>query len=92
MLIPTLANRVVTLRPLHATDGEALQCVRVQLTTDVINEHSRQAILRLSASQEGIIRNGWIMPEAASSHLPFQHHRRGMAGHQEWLTAPLACA
>jgi RimJ/RimL family protein N-acetyltransferase len=42
---------------------EELQCVRVQLTTDEINEKSRNAILRLGAKQEGIVRNERIMPD-----------------------------
>jgi len=41
---------------------EQLRCVRVQFTTDVLNERSRAAILRLGAVQEGIIRNERIMP------------------------------
>jgi RimJ/RimL family protein N-acetyltransferase len=44
----------------HAFD--ALGCVRVQFTTDVLNARSRQAILRLGAVEEGIIRNERIMP------------------------------
>ena len=42
---------------------ETLNCVRVQLTTDEINEKSRNAILRLGAQQEGIVRNERIMPD-----------------------------
>jgi RimJ/RimL family protein N-acetyltransferase len=42
---------------------EQMQCVRVQFTTDVLNERSRTAILRLGAVQEGIIRNERIMPD-----------------------------
>ena len=42
---------------------EMLNCVRVQLTTDEINEKSRNAILRLGAQQEGIVRNERIMPD-----------------------------
>ena len=42
---------------------EAMDCVRVQLTTDEINENSRRAILRLGAKQEGIVRNERIMPD-----------------------------
>lgn len=42
---------------------EQLRCVRVQLTTDVLNEASRAAILRLGAVEEGIIRNERIMPD-----------------------------
>jgi RimJ/RimL family protein N-acetyltransferase len=41
---------------------EVLNCVRVQLTTDELNEKSRAAILRLGAHQEGLIRNERIMP------------------------------
>lgn len=44
----------------HAFDD--LQCVRVQFTTDVLNERSREAILRLGAVLEGTIRNERIMP------------------------------
>lgn len=40
-----------------------MQCVRVQFTTDELNENSRRAILRLGARQEGIIRNERIMPD-----------------------------
>ena len=42
---------------------EQLNCVRVQFTTDEINEKSRKAILRLGAKQEGIIRHERIMPD-----------------------------
>lgn len=41
---------------------EELQCIRVQFTTDVLNERSREAILRLGAVHEGTIRNERIMP------------------------------
>jgi len=42
---------------------ENLDCVRVQFTTDEINVKSRQAILRLGAREEGIIRHERIMPD-----------------------------
>lgn len=42
---------------------ETLQCVRVQFTTDVLNEKSRAAILRIGAKQEGIVRHERIMPD-----------------------------
>lgn len=42
---------------------EEMRCVRVQLTTDELNERSRAAILRLGATQEGIVRNERIMPD-----------------------------
>jgi RimJ/RimL family protein N-acetyltransferase len=41
---------------------ETLNCVRVQLTTDETNTRSRNAILRLGAKQEGVVRNERIMP------------------------------
>lgn len=42
---------------------ETLRCVRVQFTTDELNEKSRAAILRIGAKQEGIVRNERIMPD-----------------------------
>ncbi len=42
---------------------EALDCVRVQFTTDELNAPSRAAILRLGATQEGIVRHERIMPD-----------------------------
>jgi N-acetyltransferase len=42
---------------------DTLDCIRVQFTTDEINEKSRKAILRLGAKQEGIVRNERIMPD-----------------------------
>lgn len=42
---------------------EELGCVRVQFTTDVLNARSREAILRLGAVQEGIVRHERIMPD-----------------------------
>lgn len=42
---------------------EQLQCVRVQFTTDVLNERSRAAIRRLGVVEEGIVRNERIMPD-----------------------------
>lgn len=42
---------------------EALDCVRVQFTTDELNEKSRAAILRLGAVQEGVVRHERIMPD-----------------------------
>ena len=42
---------------------EPMQCVRVQFTTDELNEKSRAAILRIGAKQEGIVRHERIMPD-----------------------------
>lgn len=47
---------------------EEMDCVRVQFTTDVLNERSRQAILRMGAQQEGIVRNERIMPNGRKRH------------------------
>jgi RimJ/RimL family protein N-acetyltransferase len=41
---------------------EYWRCIRVELLTDVLNEQSRTAILRLGARQEGILRSHMIMP------------------------------
>lgn len=40
---------------------ETWRCIRVSLITDVLNQQSRAAILRLGAKQEGILRNHLIM-------------------------------
>jgi RimJ/RimL family protein N-acetyltransferase len=45
----------------HAFD--VMNCVRVQFTTDELNEKSRAAILRIGAKQEGIVRHERIMPD-----------------------------
>jgi N-acetyltransferase len=42
---------------------EVMQCVRVQFTTDELNDKSRAAILRIGARQEGIVRHERIMPD-----------------------------
>lgn len=42
---------------------ESLQCIRVELITDILNERSRAAVLRIGAKQEGILRNHMIMPD-----------------------------
>lgn len=42
---------------------EHWQCIRVELLTDVLNQQSRTAILRLGAKQEGILRNHMRMPD-----------------------------
>ncbi|PJF02894.1 GNAT family N-acetyltransferase [Acinetobacter seifertii] len=41
---------------------EELNWVRVQFTTDVLNEKSQNAILRIGAQKEGVVRNERIMP------------------------------
>jgi N-acetyltransferase len=42
---------------------EAMHCVRVQFTTDELNEKSRAAILGIGAKEEGIVRHERIMPD-----------------------------
>ena len=42
---------------------ESMHCVRVQFTTDELNEKSRAAIARIGAKQEGIVRHERIMPD-----------------------------
>lgn len=42
---------------------EVMDAVRVQFTTDELNEKSRAAILRIGAKREGIIRHERIMPD-----------------------------
>ena len=41
---------------------ERWRCNRVELITDVLNEQSRAAILRIGAKQEGILRSHLILP------------------------------
>lgn len=45
----------------HAFEGA--QFIRVELITDVLNQQSRAAILRLGAKQEGVLRNHMAMPD-----------------------------
>ncbi|MDP8907344.1 MAG: GNAT family N-acetyltransferase [Thermoproteota archaeon] len=40
---------------------EELNCIAVEIRTDVLNEVSRKAIERLGAKQDGILRNHKIM-------------------------------
>ena len=42
---------------------EYWNCIRVALVTDVRNEQSQKAIIRLGAKHEGILRNHLIMPD-----------------------------
>jgi RimJ/RimL family protein N-acetyltransferase len=41
---------------------EHWRCNRIELITDVLNQQSRAAILRLGAKEEGTLRNHLIMP------------------------------
>ena len=47
---------------------EELGCNRVEFKTDSLNERSRNAILRIGATQEGIFRNHMIMPGGRLRH------------------------
>jgi RimJ/RimL family protein N-acetyltransferase len=42
---------------------EVWGCIRVGFVTDVLNQQSRAAILRLGAKQEGVLRNHMVMPD-----------------------------
>ena len=42
---------------------EGARFIRVELITDVLNQQSRAAILRLGAKQEGVLRNHMAMPD-----------------------------
>ena len=42
---------------------ETLELNRVELLTDYLNDSSRQAILRLGAKEEGVLRNHMVMPD-----------------------------
>jgi N-acetyltransferase len=44
----------------HAFEG--WRCIRVGFVTDVLNQQSRTAILRLGAKQEGVLRNHMVLP------------------------------
>lgn len=41
---------------------ETLGCIRVEFKTDVLNERSRKALLRIGAKEEGIFRRHMLMP------------------------------
>lgn len=41
---------------------EVLKCIRVQIKTDLLNVRSQQAIERLGAKKEGVLRNHMILP------------------------------
>jgi RimJ/RimL family protein N-acetyltransferase len=42
---------------------ETLQCIRVQIKTDLINVRSQKAIERIGAKKEGVLRNHLILPD-----------------------------
>ncbi len=50
---------------------EALGCLRVELKTDLLNTRSRNAILRLGATQEGIFRNHVITKSGRIRHTVY---------------------
>ncbi len=47
---------------------ERMHCIRVEFKTDSLNERSRQAILRLGAQKEGLLRNHMITPTGRVRH------------------------
>ncbi|HET7853514.1 MAG TPA: GNAT family protein [Candidatus Methylomirabilis sp.] len=42
---------------------ETLGCISVEFKTDVLNERSRAALLRIGAKEEGVLRHHQIMPD-----------------------------
>lgn len=42
---------------------EVLGCIRVEFKTDVLNERSRRALLRIGAREEGVLRKHIILPD-----------------------------
>jgi RimJ/RimL family protein N-acetyltransferase len=50
---------------------EMLGCIRVQLKTDSRNERSQQAIERIGAKKEGVLRNHMILPDGHIRHSVF---------------------
>ena len=50
---------------------EVLQCIRVQLKTDLRNERSQKAIERIGAVKEGVLRNHMILPDGRYRHSVF---------------------
>jgi len=45
---------------------ESLDCIRVQLKTDLRNERSQRAIERIGAVREGVLRNHMILPDGTT--------------------------
>jgi RimJ/RimL family protein N-acetyltransferase len=50
---------------------ETLECIRVQLKTDLRNERSQKAIERIGAVKEGVLRNHMILPDGRIRHSVF---------------------
>jgi N-acetyltransferase len=50
---------------------EALNCMRVELKTDSLNERSRNAILRIGAKEEGVFRNHMITASGRIRHTVY---------------------
>jgi len=50
---------------------ETLDCIRVQLKTDLRNEPSQKAIERIGAVKEGVLRNHMILPDGRYRHSVF---------------------
>jgi RimJ/RimL family protein N-acetyltransferase len=50
---------------------ETLDCIRVQLKTDLRNERSQKAIERIGAVKEGVLRNHMILPDGRIRHSVF---------------------
>ncbi len=50
---------------------ESLGCIRVEFKTDTLNTQSRNALLRIGATEEGIFRNHMITPSGRFRHTVY---------------------
>jgi RimJ/RimL family protein N-acetyltransferase len=50
---------------------ETLGCIRVELKTNSLNRKSRDAMLRIGAKEEGILRNHMINPDGSIRHTAY---------------------
>ena len=70
---------------------EALKLNRVEFLTDYLNQRSRNAILRLGAKQEGVLRSHVIMPNGrVRDSVLFSIIQNEWPGVKQHLTAKLA--
>ncbi|CAA0097124.1 GNAT family N-acetyltransferase [Zhongshania aliphaticivorans] len=71
---------------------ETLKLNRVEFLTDYLNQQSRNAILRLGAKQEGVLRNHVLMPNGrVRDSVLFSIIQNEWLGVKQHLTAKLEC-
>ncbi len=63
---------------------ETWNCVRVELKTDSLNERSRNAILRIGAKEEGILRNHFITYTGRFRHSVYLELAQDSLYHPLW--------